>query len=40
MTAELQSNAGIDPNRDRFLAGYIAAVKDLLLAELDDIKES
>ncbi len=40
MTAELQSNAGSDPTRDRFLVGYIAAVKDLLLAELDDIKEA
>jgi hypothetical protein len=40
MTAELQGNAGIDPSRDRFLVGYIAAVKDLLLVELDDVKEA
>jgi hypothetical protein len=38
LTEQLQTSAGIDPRMDIFNSGYIMAVKDLLLVELDDTK--
>ena len=40
LTEQLQNEAGINPRQDAFNAGYIAAIKDLLNIQLDDIKES
>jgi hypothetical protein len=36
---ELGQAAGINPLQDRFAAGYIAAVNDILNISLDDIQE-
>lgn len=35
----LADSAGLDSGQDRFHSGYIAAVKDILLVQFDDIGE-
>jgi hypothetical protein len=40
LTEQLQSAAGLNPRMDIFNSGYIMAVKDLLLVELEDTEES
>jgi len=39
LTEQLQTSAGIDPHMDRFNSGYIMAVKDLLLVDLETVVE-
>jgi hypothetical protein len=36
----LADSAGIDSLQDRFHSGYIAAVKDILLVQFDDVGET
>jgi hypothetical protein len=36
LAEELIYNAGVDPARDRFLAGYLAAQRDFYLIQLED----
>ncbi len=36
----LQEQAGVDPSKDRYTCGYIAAVHDILRITLDDVKET
>lgn len=40
LTEQLQNEAGLNPRQDAFNAGYIAAIKDMLSIQLEDIKES
>lgn len=40
LTEMLQEQAGVDPGKDRYTCGYIAAVNDMLRISLDDIKEA
>ena len=40
MTEYLQDNVGVDNRKDIEFSGYIKAVKDLLLIQLDDIEET
>lgn len=36
---ELQEQAGVDSGRDRYIAGYLAAVKDILNTTYEEIEE-
>lgn len=38
MVAELSVSAGIHPPTDRFLSGYIAALRDVFLVDMEDVK--
>jgi len=38
LTEKLQSEAGKNPLEDRFTVGYITAVKDLLLVDIEEIQ--
>jgi hypothetical protein len=40
VTEQLQATAGINSRDDAFHAGYIAAIKDFLQINLEEIKES
>lgn len=39
MTESLVENAGKDVREDAFYSGYISAMKDIINADLSDIKE-
>ena len=40
LTERLQHEAGKDQREDGFICGYIAAIKDFLQVDLEEIKES